>query len=270
MHVGFQAFADLLLGTGSLEHAVDNGAHVGELLPVGHLLSGEGVGREGFVHLVEHHVARVVLAGVRHGEPDLVAGESEDRREELGKRVEREVQRGLRAAAGQAVRTVAVEAVLHDIEIEARERGDAEIVHRVGDDVELIVAVGLFGLFNELVELREEPAVELGHLLGLGQLFGVEVDKVVEHELAGVAELEVVLAELLEDLLRAADVRVIVRAGGPQTQNVRAVLVEHVRGIDAVAKALVHGLAFTVDRPAVGDALLKGRALAEGADSGQQ
>ena len=140
----------------------------------------------------------------------------------------------------------------------------------MGDDVELIVAVGLLGLFNELVELREEPAVELGHLLGLGQLFGVEVDKVVEHELAGVAELEVVLAELLEDLLRAADVRVIVRAGGPQAQDIRAVLVEHVRGIDAVAKALVHGLALAVDRPAVGDALLKGRALAEGADSGQQ
>ena len=119
MHVGLKALADLLLGAGGFEHAVDDGAHLGELLPVGHLLSGEGVGREGLVHLVEHHVARVVLAGVRHGEPDLIAGESEDRRKELGKRVEREVQRGLRAAAGQAVRTVAVEAILHDIEIEA-------------------------------------------------------------------------------------------------------------------------------------------------------
>ena len=140
----------------------------------------------------------------------------------------------------------------------------------MGDDVELIVAVGLLGLFNELVELRDKPAVELGHLLGLGQLFGVKVDKVVEHELAGVAELEVVLAELLEDLLRAANVGVIVGGSSPQTQDVRAVLVEDIRRIDAVAKALVHGLTLTVNRPAVGDALLKGRALTEGADSGQQ
>ena len=270
MHVGLEALADLLLGAGGLEHAVDHGTHLGKLLPVGHLLFGEGVGGEGLVHLIEHHVARVILGGVRHGEPDLVAGEGENGRKEFCERVEREVERGLRAAAGEAVLLVAVEAVLHDIEVEARKRGDAEIVHRVGDDVELIVAVGLLGLFNELVELGDEPAVELGHILGLDKLRGVEVDEVIEHELAGVAELEVVLAELLEDLLRAAHVRVIVRAGGPQAQDVRAVLVEHVRRVNAVAKALVHGLALTVDRPAVGDALLKGRALAEGTDRREQ
>ena len=270
VHVGLQALADDLGRACLFERAVDDGAHRDDVLPARHGLAVEGVGGEGLVHLVEDHVARVVLAGVRHGEPDLVAGESEDRREELGKRVEREVQGGLRAAAGGALRALAVQAVLDDIEIEARKRVHAEVIHRMGDDVELIVAVGLLGLLDELVELGEEPAVEHGHILGLGQLFGVEVDKVVEHELAGVAELEVVLAELLEDLLRAADVRVIVRAGGPQAQDIRAVLVEHVRGIDAVAKALVHGLTLAVDRPAVGDALLKGRALAEGADSGQQ
>ena len=65
----------------------------------------------------------------------------------------------------------------------------------------IIVAVRLLGLLDELVELGDEPAVELGHLLGLDEIFGIEVDEVIEHELAGVAELEVVLAELLEDLL---------------------------------------------------------------------
>ena len=270
VHVGFQALADLLLGTGSLEHTVDDGAHVDKLFPVGHLTLGEGVGREGLVHLVEHHVARVVRRGVRHGEPDLIAGEDENGRKELRERVEREVERGLRAAAGKAVCAVAVEAILHDVEVEARERIDAEIIHRVGDDVELIVAVGLLGLLDELVELGDEPAVELGHLLGLDEIFGIEVDEVIEHELAGVAELEIVLAELLEDLLRAANVGVIVGGSSPQTQNVRAVLVEDIRRIDAVAKALVHGLALAVDRPAVGDALLKGRALTESADRREQ
>lgn len=62
----------------------------------------------------------------------------------------------------------------------------------------------------------------------------------------------------------------IVGGSSPQTQNVRAVLVEDIRRIDAVAKALVHGLALAVDRPAVGDALLKGRALTESADRREQ
>lgn len=141
---------------------------------------------------------------MRHGEPDFIAGEDENGRKELRERVEREVERGLRAAAGKAVCAVAVEAILHDVEVEARERIDAEIIHRVGDDMEFIVAVRLLGLFDELVELGDEPAVELCHLLGLDEIFWIEVDEVIEHELAGIAELEIVLAELLEDLLRAA------------------------------------------------------------------
>ena len=35
VHVGLKALADLLLGAGGFEHAVDHGAHLGELLPVG-------------------------------------------------------------------------------------------------------------------------------------------------------------------------------------------------------------------------------------------
>ena len=69
---------------------------------------------------------------------------------------------------------------------------------------------------------------------------------------------------------RAADVGMVVGGGGPQTQDVRAVLIEDVGGIHAVAQRLVHGLALAVHGPAVGDALLEGRALAEGAHGGQQ
>ena len=94
MHVGLQALADDLGRACLFERAVDDGAHRDDVLPARHGLAVEGVGGEGLVHLIEDHVARVVIAGVRHGEPDLVAGESEDRREELGKRVEREVQGG--------------------------------------------------------------------------------------------------------------------------------------------------------------------------------
>ena len=78
---------------------------------------------------------------MRHGEPDLVAGERENRRKELGERVKREIQGGLRTAAGCAVRFVAVEAILDDVQIERGERGDAEVVDDVGDDVEFIVPI---------------------------------------------------------------------------------------------------------------------------------
>ena len=56
----------------------------------------------------------------------------------------------------------------------------------------------------------------------------------------------------------------------PQTQDVRAVLVEDVSGVHAVAQRLVHGLALAVHGPAVGDTLLEGRTVAEGAHGGQQ
>ena len=270
MHVGLQALADDLRRAGLLERAVDGGADLDDVLPARHGLGVERVGGEGLVHVVEHHVARVVLGGVRHGEPDLIAGEGEDGREELGKGREREVERGLGTAALGGVRRLAVQAVLHNIEVEARERGDAEIVDRVGDDVELVVVVGLLDLFDQLVELGDEPAVEHRHILGLGEVRGVKVHQVIEHELAGVAELEIVLAELLEDGLGAAHIRVIVGARRPQTQNVRTVLVENVGGIDAVAEALVHRAALAVHGPAVGDALLEGSALTERAHGGQQ
>ena len=50
----------------------------------------------------------------------------------------------------------------------------------------------------------------------------------------------------------------IVRGAGPQAQQVRAVLVEDLGGVHAVAQGLVHGAALTVHGPAVGQALLEG------------
>ena len=50
----------------------------------------------------------------------------------------------------------------------------------------------------------------------------------------------------------------------PQTQNIRAVLVDNVRRVNTVAQGLTHLLALTVYGPAVGDDLLKGRRLPGG------
>ena len=62
----------------------------------------------------------------------------------------------------------------------------------------------------------------------------------------------------------------VIGAAGPQAQNVRAVFVYDLVGIHTVAQGFVHGAAFAVHGPAVGQALLKGCALAQSAHSGEQ
>ena len=62
----------------------------------------------------------------------------------------------------------------------------------------------------------------------------------------------------------------VVGRARPQTADICAVLLEHVRRVHAVAERFVHGLAFAVDRPAVGDALFERSALAQRADCRQK
>ena len=100
---------------------------------------------------------------------------------------------------GRRIRAVAVEVILDDVEIEAGERDDAEVVDGVGDGEELVVLVGRLAAGHQVVQLRDGPAVQLRHVGGRGEVVRVEVDEVVEAVLRGVAELEIVLAQLLED-----------------------------------------------------------------------
>ena len=207
---------------------------------------------------------------MRHLEPDLVAGEREDGREDLCHGIENDPQCALCRAAGGGIRAVAVQAVFDDIEIEARKRDDAEIVDGVGNGQEFIILIRRLALDQQFVQLRDGPAVERFHIGGRGQLVGIKIGQIVEAELRRVAELEIVLAQLLEDLIGAAHIDVIIRRACPQAADVRAVFLEHVRRIDAVAEGLVHGLALAVDRPAVRDALFKGSALPKRADRRQK
>ena len=270
IHLGLKALADGLVGAGLLQRAVDDVAHGGDARPLGHLVLGECIGRVGLGHLVEQDVAPVVARAVRHRQPDLIAGEGEDRGEHLRHRVEDQEQGGLRAAAGETVRAVAVQTVLDDIEVERAQVDDAEVVDGVGDGVELIVVVPAEHLLDQTVQAGDGPLVQLEHVRRGNELVRIEADEVVEAELARVAELQIVLAQLLEDLVGAADVDVVVGGACPQAQQVGAVLVEDLGGIHAVAQRLVHGLALAVHRPAVGDALLERSAAAQRAYGYQQ
>ena len=136
--------------------------------------------------------------------------------------------------------------------------------------MELVVVVGGEHLLDETVQAGDGPLVQRQQLVGLHQPVGVEAHQIVQTELAGVAELQVVLAQLLEDLVGAAHVHMVVGGAGPQTQQVGAVLLEDLGGIHTVAQRLVHGLALAVHRPAVGDALSERGAAAQRAHGHQQ
>ena len=205
-----------------------------------------------------------------HCLPDFVAGECKDGREDLGHGVQNHPQSGLCAAAGKTILLLAIQTVLDDIQIEGGELHHAEIIDGVGNNVELIVIVSVEALVDQCVQLRDCPAIQLQHLLGLDQIVSIESRKVAQAVTGSVAELEVVLAQLLEDIVAAANVNMIVCAAGPQTQQVCAVLFHDVGRINAVTKALVHRAALAVNGPAVGQALLEGCALAHRANSGQQ
>ena len=200
-HARVERLADELFRAGQLERLVHVGAHAHDLAPVRFLFLGE---RESLVrlrHVVERYGARVLVLAVRHGEPDLVGGEAEHRREQAGHRVEHPVDRGLGAAAGETLAAVAVEAVLDDVEIEVRHFHHAEVVDGVGGGVELVAVVSGADAPDEILQTADRPFVERQHVRKGDAIGGVEPVQIAENVARGVADLEVLVGELLEDVV---------------------------------------------------------------------
>ena len=61
----------------------------------------------------------------------------------------------------------------------------------------------------------------------------------------------------------------VVGRAGPEADHVGTKLLDHVGRVDTVAEGLVHGLAFAVDGPAVGQAFFIGRAAVSREDWNQ-
>ena len=268
--VGLQGLADALIGTGLFQHAVYILTELDNGIPAGHGLVAEGVGRAVLGHLVQQDVAAVVVLAVGHGLPDLVAGEGQDGGKQPGHGGDDEVQRRLGGAAAQAVLLLAVQTILDDIQVEGAEVYHAEIIDGMGDHVEFIVVIGFAAGGDQAVQLGQRPAIQLLHFLGGNQIVRVEFIQVAQAVAGGVAELQVILSDLLEDLLGAAHVRVVVGGGGPQADDVRAVVLDQVRRVNTVAQGFVHGPALAVHRPAVGQHLLEGSAAVQRAHGGQK
>ena len=269
-HMGLQGLADTLVGTGLLKNAVDVLPELHDDVPLLHGGIVQSVTFKALGHLVQQYVAVIVTVPVGHGLPDLITGEGQNGREQLCQCVQNQEQGALGGAAAQAVLLLAVQPILQDIQVEGGQLHHAEIVDGVGDHMVLVAHVGLTAQLYQLVQLGQGPAVQLFHLFHGNQVVGVELVEVAQAVPGGVAEFQVVLGDLLEDLLGAAHIGMVVGGGGPQADNIRAEVLNEVGRIDAVAQRLVHGPALTVYGPAVGQHLFEGGALIQRANGGQK
>ena len=108
----------------------------------------------------------------------------------------------------------------------------------------------------QLIELMQRAA---GHGVGLR----VEVRQVAEHVAEGVAQLAVGIDEARLDGLRHAHVFVKFDGSRPEAQDLGAIFLDDLFGLDGVAERLVHGLAFAIEHPTVEGARAIGRATLE-------
>ena len=155
---------------------------------------------------------------MRHGLPDLVAGEAQDGRKELCDGVQDQIQGRLSRTALKAVLLLAVQPVLDDVQIEAGQIHHAEIVDGVGHHMELIFVISRLAPLHQLVQTGDGPLVQGQHLLGRHQVVGIKARQISQAIPGGVAELQIVLAQLLEDVVRAAHIHMIIGRASPQTQ----------------------------------------------------
>ena len=194
------------------------------------------------------HRALVVGEAV---EPGLLHGEAEHGSKPCGQREEKSVEHRQRCAARRRVVRIAIERVLADVEIEGREIVDAEIQQSMEAplEVELRIA-GAHGIF-ELGEPSEHVALELGHL-GIrhgksGSIMGEIAEQIAER----IPELAVGFDIGLDDVGTDAQVLGIVGAHGPQPQDLRTRLADHVLRRHHIAERLRHLAPVLVEHEAV-------------------
>src|SRR5215472_15531532 len=155
--------------------------------------------------------------------PYFVGGEAEDRRDKPRQRLGDTPQRGLRAAASGRVGRQRVEAVLNYVEIERAEVSVGELIQRLvrAMKFELVVCRADSGV--EFRGARENVLVER---LQLAEVQCVlrrrEIAEVREQKTQRVAQLAIVVADPLHQVLARSDVLAKVNARDPQAHDLAA------------------------------------------------
>ena len=205
-------------------------------------------------------LVRLAVLGIA-GQPHFLGGEHQHRRGVTHQRVKQQVEHGAIGVARVAVRPVAIEAVLADIEEERREVLVAEIDQQARVEVEVVGLRRRFQLAVEVPEQRENIDLQLGQRARIAHVADKPTQRA-EQVAEGVAQLAILVAHALEDLVADAVILGVIDAQRPQADDVRAVGFHHLQWIDRVAEALGHLLALGIHREAVGEHLIIGRAAA--------
>nr|GEU28492.1 hypothetical protein [Tanacetum cinerariifolium] len=173
-------------------------------------------------------------------------------------------QRGLRRAARRRIHGRRVQAVLEDVEVEAAQVFRAVVLDLRVHGLEFILRVVLGDFFLQRGHVGQRVAVDFQHLLDRhGVLRMVEVRRIGQQEAQRVADAAIRFRHALEDLVGDRQLARVVGGRDPQAQDVGAQAVRDLLRRQRVTERLRHLLAFAVDREAVREQRLVGRAAVQ-------
>ena len=126
--------------------------------------------------------------------------------------------------------------------------------------MEIVFGIALANDLIQLSQTMQNPAFQFWHVFRINTVGLGEVVERPQHKAHGVAQTTVAVGNALDDLIADAKVSGIVGLCHPQTQDVCAVFVAYVFGGDGVADGFGHLHALFIQRKAVGQNALIGRA----------
>ena len=213
---------------------------------------GQGVVAPGAGDLGEEAQVHAFLLARVAGQPGLLGGEADDRRQPGGEAVEYPVEYAARRAPAGRGSGVAIETVLAHVEIEGRQIDGTKRVQFREQGMEFQVVASLPHRLVQFPQPVQDPAFQFRHL-GVGQALGFrEIVQVAQQEAQRVAQAPINVGVVLDDVGAEAQVLGIVRTHHPQAQDVGPVFLDHILGRDDVTQGLGHLLAVLAHDKAVG------------------
>ncbi len=214
-------------------------------------------------HLVEHHRAAIIICVFRQETPDFFRSEWDERCKDHIQTTQDGIDCCLCRAADERAGRFHIEPILDDIQIEIGHVNRAEVVQRVIDNMEFEPVITARCCFDQLVKPRQCPFIQICELVNRHHiLVWIKVKKVAKDITCGVADFTVNLRELLQNIVRNADIRMVIRRSNPQTQNICTVFVVDLARLDPVAQRFRLFAAIAVNHPSMGtDRLVRGFSL---------
>jgi hypothetical protein len=103
--------------------------------------------------------------------PDLLGGKGENRRHEVNQCLEDPIERCLNRAPLPGIGPLAVETVLHNVQIKGAQIDAAKVVQGMIDDMKLKILIGLATSSQKGLRPMENPTVQLGEGFGRHRVF---------------------------------------------------------------------------------------------------